>query len=230
MTAAVPEPRVRLFPTLLLLSAAILGCESGTAFSVDVGAPPASLGSTAEPLLLRGGVDEGRGGWVTATLGVYCGETDGVAPSWYHDDGFGCLGSARLDTEVPARVWLQPAPSEWEARTLCALTPDSRGVVSLAPVLPPPDTGDTAEPGDTSDTSDTAEPVDTADTGDTSQSAETGDTSDTSTFDTALPTVDSDGLPLEPEASWRQAEGQLTWRRDGSPCGGIAEGTVEFPG
>lgn len=210
-----PELTVRLVPVLFVVLAAILGCESGTAFEVEIAEASDTLGSADAPFLLRAGVDEtGRNQWITATIGVFCGDVSHAATVWNHDDGFGCLADELEGVSVPARAWLQLAPVEWDLVALCVLRPDQWGVVRLDDVQP-------AEVLDTADTADTAESSDTADTADLSDTAGTADA------DTGL---DSDGLAIVPDDAWPRSEGVVTWARDGSPCGGFATGTLDFPG
>lgn len=161
------------------------------------------LGRLTHEFRSRAAVDEAANDqWITATIGVFCGDVTHAADTWSHDDGFGCLADELEGVSVPARAWLQPAPAEWDLAALCALRPNGAGVVRLNGV----------QPVEVLDTAGTAEGADTADTGDTADSG-----------------LDADGLAIVADDAWLRSEGVVTWARDGSPCGGFATGTLAFP-
>lgn len=200
---------VRLLPVLSLVLFAILGCESGTSFELAVDASLEPTGSVEAPLLIRAGVDQLETGTLTtAVIGVDCGTAVRVSSEWRQDNGFGCLDEEFVGREVPAFVWIEPTPPEWDLEAVCTLSARENGVFNTSPALPVAAVSDTAGFGDSGEIGDSGELADTA--------------------DTAEATLDHDGLALTPDPSWPQAEGSVTWARDGSPCGGHASGSVRF--
>lgn len=117
---------------LCLLSLVILGCESGTARSIDLTLPSsvATSFTASSPGLVVAEIGERIEAYV-----ALCGQTPKNPVHLSQDNGFGCVGSLNGTTET-ARVWVQPLPSGWDAGYACAQGSQERSFyspLSLAP-------------------------------------------------------------------------------------------------
>lgn len=166
---------------LCLLSIVILGCESGTARSINLTLPSsiATSFSANSPGLVVADL-----GSFVAPYVVLCGQTPKNPVHLSQDNGFGCVGSLNGTTET-ARAWVQPLPSGWDAGFACAQGSQERSFYSPLSLAPAAVDGG----------------------------------------------VDAGVLASEPEPGWAQGSDEGTWRRDGSPCGGVVnfELTLAIP-